>query len=122
MSNKFQISHNHGLDIPGIHAVYTSTTFLEGTDLYSGKDDDPINWAYMNAYELAKDDFGRDLSYDVTVSIPAIHFNRMEMFIEDMSRMRMRINQKVCVHLVVFKDLEYYNRYIESNNCIIHQD
>jgi hypothetical protein len=122
MGVKFQISHNHGLDIPGIFAVYTMTTFLEGTDLFSGKDDDPINWAYMNAYNLAKDDVGRDLPYDVTVSIPAIHFNRMEMFIEDMSKMKMRINQKVCVHLVVFKDFCAYNEYVQSNNCIIHQD
>lgn len=122
MGVMYQVSNNHGLDIKGVRAVYTTYLFLDGCNLFSGDDTDPVNWAMMDAYNVAKDDNGRDLPFDVTISLPAICFDRDSFLVEDLSRMKRAMNQKVCVHIVVFKDLSSYTEYMESNNCIIHQE
>lgn len=121
MGINFQISHNHGLDIDGVRAVYTTWTIMDSADLFSGLDHDPVSMAYLAADRLAADDWGRCLPYDVTVSFPALHFNRDAMLVEEL-RPKTRRMQIVCVHVVVFKTFADYTRYKEKDNCIIHQE
>lgn len=122
MQYKYQISHNHGLDIKGVKAVYTSVFFLQEANLYSGDETDPISWTYLMADNLAVDEEGRLLPYDVTISFFPINFDRGQELIEFVPKDKRRLIQSCAVHLVVFRDLESYQEYMEENNCLIQQD
>ena len=119
---KYRITNNFGKDVNGVRAVYTSVCFLREVNLWSGDETDPVGWAYMGADSVAVDEMGRALPYDVTVSFFGLNFDRGVEMIEFEDRDRCRLMQSVAVHLVVFKDLASYVEYVESGNCLIHQD
>lgn len=120
--NRYEITKNHGLDIKGVKAVYTTVFFLQEANLWSGDETDPISWTYLMADNLAVDDEGRLLPYDVTVSFFPINVDRTRELVEFVPKDRRRMLQSAAVHLVVFKDLASYCEYMESNNCLIQQD
>lgn len=122
MQYNYQISHNHGLDIKGVKAVYTTVFFLKEANLFSGDESDPVSWIYLMADNLAVDENGRLLPYDVTVSFYPINVDRAVDMVEFMPKKKRRMIQSAAVHLVVFKDLESYQEYMEKDNCLIQQD
>jgi hypothetical protein len=122
MTSKYTITKNHGLDIKGVKAVYTTVFFLQEANLWSGDETDPISWTYLMADNLAVDEDGRLLPYDVTVSFFPINFDRSQELIEFVPKERRRMIQSAAVHLVVFKDLDSYVSYMENENCLIQQD
>ena len=123
MGIRYCISRECGIDVPGGKGIYTSVMFLDGLELYSGGENDPVTMAHMNADYMARDEWGRALPYDVTISVFACgSVDRDRMLVEDICPMRRRITQKIGVHLVVFKDLWSYERYMEEENCLINQE
>lgn len=122
MGIKYKISHNYGLDIKGVRAVYSCCCLLSDVDLYSGGDNDPISWTHLDADLLAKDDGGRCLPYDVTVSLFALNVDRDKHLLEDMPRRLRRSGQAVAVHMVVFDGLKEYEEYMNNNDCLIQQE
>ena len=122
MNPKYTITNNHGLDIKGVKAVYTTVFFLREANLWSGDETDPISWTYLMADNLAQDEQGGLLPYDVTMSFFPINVDREQELIEYVPRDRWRMLQSAAVHLVVFKDLDSYFEYMENENCLIQQD
>ena len=123
MGIRYGISKECGRDIPGVKGIYTSVMFLDGMELYSGGELDPVSMAHMNADYMARDEWGRALPYDVTISVFACgSVDRERMLVEEICPMRRRITQKIGVHLVVFDNLVAYERYMEEGNCLINQE
>jgi len=120
---KYQVTDSFGNGIKGVKAVLTTLMFMEGHELFSGGDKDPVSAGHMFADIVAKDDFGRCLPYDITVSIfPVDTIDRDICMVEDMCPRRRRAVQKIAVHIVVFENMEFYEKYMLEENCIIAQE
>lgn len=122
MSNTYQITHNHGLDIKGVRAVYSSPFQLESAELFSGNENDPVYWAHIESDNVSRDDKGMLLPYDITVSFYGLNFDRNKCLAEELGSMKRRMWQKAAVHIVVFDTLQDYCNYMDNEHCLIHQD
>lgn len=107
--------------VGGVIGVYSQEVSIGGTSLFSGGENDPVSWAHLDADVLARDFGGRSMPYDVTVSLPAIVFNREEMFAEELGRDCRVDRQRAIIHIVVFDGLESYGRYKEDGDCVIQE-
>ena len=78
--------------------------FWTGWNCIVAGENDPVSMAHMNADYMARDEWGRALPYDVTISVFACgSVDRERMLVEEICPMRCRITQKIGVHLVVFQ-------------------
>lgn len=108
----------------GIKGIYTTKHALSYCELYSGSDKDPINWAHLDAERLAIDDNGNKLPYDITISLPALHFNRehhtLELLDDDV-RKHIIGTQVLLIHVVVFETQLDKEKYNLADACFIRE-
>lgn len=98
------------------YLVYQSEYSLQGADLYSGGENDPITDATIHAMDnLAFDTRGKKLPFSLQVSILAQDINRCEELLEDKSLPIRRFDQKICITVLVWANLEDYFAYEQSD-------
>tara|TARA_B110000503_G_scaffold25870_1_gene40821 strand:- start:338 stop:679 length:342 start_codon:yes stop_codon:yes gene_type:complete len=101
------------------YKVYTSVFMMEGCDLYSDTDTDPIITAELDAIsELAFDGEGNSLPYSISVSIFGQEWDRENYLFEDKPATFRRWDQKVAVHVIVFNS-EIDKRLYDCNDKVI---
>lgn len=106
----------------GIYKVYSSLFMLAGADLYSGEDSDPIVTAELDAIcNLAYDGEGNRLPYSISVSIFGQEWDRESSMFEDKELVHRRWEQKIAVHVIVFRDEDSKFMYDNSENIIIEK-
>jgi len=101
------------------YRVYTSVFMMEGNDLYSDTDTDPIITAELDAIsELAFDDSGNSLPYSISVSIFGQEWDRDNYLFEDKPATYRRWDQKICICVIVFNTQEDKDAYDLSDELI----
>ena len=104
----------------GVIGIYTTVFLSAYKDLWSGGSNDPLVEAEIDARErLAVDGLSGGLyPYDITVSVYGLGgIDRDKEFLEDVGGIM--AEQKMAVHVVVFKDLESKERVIREGKTII---
>lgn len=102
------------------YLVYTSEYSLQGADLYSGGENDPICDATIHAMDhLAFDERGKKLPFSLQTSILAQDINRREEFLEDKVLSFRRFDQKICITVLIWSNLEDYFEYEQSNKIYV---
>ena len=101
------------------YRVFTSVFMMEGSDLYSDTDTDPLITAELDAMcELAFDDNGNRLPYSISVSIFGQEWDRDNYLFEDKPLTYRRWDQKLAVHVIVFNS-EIDKRLYDCNEEVI---
>lgn len=98
----------------GIVGTFTTAMTMMAAEMYSGTDNDPEVIGHVSAHEMVpRDVAGQLYPYDVVVSMPIFPLSEGEAM-EEMS-WRQRMNRQVVkVTVVIFRDLEGYDRYLED--------
>lgn len=96
------------------YLVYTSEYSLQGADLYSGGENDPLTDAHIHAMEhLAYDSRGKKLPFSLQVSFPCQP--RDNYLLEEKSVPLIRFDQKVWITVLIWRNLEDYFAYEQSD-------
>lgn len=110
------------IDRYGIVGVFTTVMTMATAELYSGNENDPEIIGHLQAHDLVPRDFtGQMLPYDVVVSMPIFPLKEgVGEAIDEMSH-RMRMNrQRVKTSVVIFRDIDGYEKYMEDGyrHCV----
>lgn len=98
----------------GIGGVFTTCMSLASAELYSGNENDPEVVGHITAHDIVpKDITGQMYPYDVVISMPIFPLSEGEAMEEMSHRQRMH-RQNIKVTVVVFRDLEGFNKYLED--------
>lgn len=98
----------------GIASYFVTAMTMAGCELFSGTMDDPEIIGIHHAEEVVpRDHTGQKYPYDVVVSFPVFQLSEGEAM-EEMSHRKRMNRQKVKVTVVMFRDLEGYERYMED--------
>jgi hypothetical protein len=102
-----------------IHERYS---MLQGSELYSGDlDTDPIEQAEFDAHDhIAYDGNGNKLPFSISLSIFGQEIDRREELIENKPKTYRRWDQKICVSIIVFSNMDNYFIY-ENSDLILEK-
>lgn len=99
------------------YAMYDSDYMLSGVELYSGGENDPIVDATVYAKDnLAFDAEGNKLPFSLQVCISAQDIDRDVELLEDKPRAYRRWDQKVCVTIIVWRNMYDYMFFENSDS------
>ncbi len=104
------------------YKIYTSIFMLQGSELYSGNENDPLVVAECDAMDrLAYDRFGNKLPYSLSVSIFGQEWNRDIAFFEEKELPFRTWDQKIAVHVIVFNSISAKEEYENSGLTLIQE-
>ncbi len=104
------------------YQIHTSMFMLQGAELYSGGENDPLLVAEIDAVErLAFDRQGNRLEFSLSLSIFGQEHPRDVSLFEDKGLRYRRWDQKIAVHVIVFNSLEAKEEYELSNVTLIQE-
>ncbi len=104
------------------YQIHTSIFMLQGAELYSGGENDPLLVAEIDAVErLAFDNKGNRLEFSLSVSIFGQEHNRSISLFEDKELRYRQWDQKIAVHVIVFNSKEAKEKYELSDVTLIQE-
>lgn len=104
------------------YQIHTSMFMLQGAELYSGGENDPLLVAEIDAVErLAFDKQGNRLPFSLSLSIFGQEHPREVSLFEEKSLKQRRHDSKLAVHVIVFNSLEAKEEYELSNVTLIQE-
>jgi hypothetical protein len=115
-----QVSLDEAKERYGIRHVWTKANSMSEIDLCSGGERDPSTHAEIDASQLAVDENGASLPYDVNISIFLIPLGEGESVFE-MKRSELWKRQKIQTQVLVFNDFQCYQKYKKDGINVVFQ-
>ena len=115
-----QVSEEEAKVKYGVSRIWYTLSNLHQAELYSGTDKDPEVQAKMAASQLAVDETGRELPYDVKITFYLIELEEGESIYE-MDRKELHQRQIINTQLLVFNNFSGYQKYRDDSAEIVFQ-
>ena len=103
------------------YAVYTQNYRLQGAELHSGGENDPLVYCRIDAEEqLSYDNRGNKLPYSLQISIFGQELDRDNYILEDKDISIRRFSQEICISVLVWANMDDYYAYEQSDKIWVN--